>query len=115
MDPLSAIGWSAGGGLAISILDYAALHRVPKRQRRASFADPAYLLKFFGHPLIGGFVGWAAIVTDPTYAPLTMIAFGAGAPSLLRAFVRSLLAGAHSIVREFPGHGSDPPNVDPGV
>ena len=89
MTTLTAFLWATGAGFAISVLEYAALATVPRRQRRASFTDPAYLFKFFGHPLIGGFLATAYVQGRTDSAVMTVVIIGAAAPSIWRTLVRS--------------------------
>ena len=89
MTVLTVLLWATGAGFAISLLDYAALAAVPKRLRRASFRDAAYLAKFFGHPFIGGFLATAYAGSDATLTPLTAVIIGAAAPGIWRTIVRS--------------------------
>ena len=81
--------WATGAGFAISILDYAALSNVPKRQRRVSFTDSAYLFKFFGHPLIGGFLATVYVQSRADASLLTVVMIGAAAPTIWRTIARS--------------------------
>jgi hypothetical protein len=89
MSTLAAFLWATGAGFAISILDYAALAAVPRRFRRASFTDLPYLFKFFGHPLIGGFLATAYVQGRSETTPWTVVIIGAAAPSIWRTLVRS--------------------------
>lgn len=89
MSILAVFLWAAGAGFAISLLDYAALAMVPKRQRRVSFTDSAYLTKFFGHPLIGGFLATAYAQSTVGVTTLTVVIIGAAAPAIWRTLVRS--------------------------
>lgn len=86
--------------LAISILDYAALATVPKRERRVSFTDAAYLFKFFGHPLIGGFLAAALDQSRSDMTPLTAVIVGAAAPAIWRTVVRSGAGIAKVLLKE---------------
>jgi hypothetical protein len=89
MSEWTAFLWATGAGFAISILDWTALAGVPRRQRRVDFSDPAYLLKFFGHPLIGGFLASAYAASRADATPLTAAILGAAAPGIWRTIVRS--------------------------
>ena len=62
MGAFEAFCWAAAAGLVVSLLDHAAMAGLPRRQRPFDFTDPAYLLKFIGHPLAGGLLA-AAIAT----------------------------------------------------
>jgi hypothetical protein len=81
--------WATGAGLAISVLDYAAMAGLPRRQRRFDLTDPAYLLKFFGHPLAGGLLAAAYADSRPQATPLIAVILGAAAPGIWRTIVRS--------------------------
>jgi hypothetical protein len=110
--PLGALAvflWSAGAGFAISVLDYAALANVPKRQRRVSFTDSAYLFKFFGHPVIGAFLASGYAQSQPVMTPLTPILIGAAAPTIWRTIARSGRGIAKVLLKEFSAdeNGSD--------
>ena len=89
MSMVAVFLWATGAGFAISLLDYAALATVPKRLRRVSFTDPAYLVKFFGHPLIGGFLATAYAQSTVGVTPLTVVVIGAAAPTIWRTLVKS--------------------------
>lgn len=89
MSMLAVFLWATGAGFAISLLDYAALATVPKRLRRVSFTDSAYLVKFFGHPLIGGFLATAYAQSGVAVTALTVVIIGAAAPMIWRTLVRS--------------------------
>ncbi len=91
--------YALGAGFAISILDYTSLSRIPKIRRPATFTDPPYLLKFFGHPFIGGFLSVALHQSVSNYTPIVAVAVGAAAPSIWRALMRS---GA-GMLRQFIG------------
>ena len=84
-----AVFYAIGAGLAVSILDYAALHRTPPIQRPATFTDPPYLFKFFGHPLIGGLLARALYGSGRLDSPLVAVIVGAAAPPIVRTMVRS--------------------------
>lgn len=105
MSILAAFLWAAAAGLAISVLDYSALAGLPRRQRHVTFADPAYLLKFIGHPLVGGLLAAAYADSRPDATPLVMVVLGAAAPGIWRTFVRSGSAIARLLLRELPGAG----------
>lgn len=101
--PLTALAvflWSLGAGFAISVLDHAALANVPKRQRRVSFSDLPYLLKFFGHPFIGAFLASAYAQAEPAVSPLMPIVIGAAAPTIWRTIARSGRAIAKTMLKE---------------
>ncbi|MBI4888379.1 MAG: hypothetical protein HY824_14890 [Acidobacteria bacterium] len=100
MHPFVAFLVGAGAGLAISILDYAALANVPKRERRVSFSDPAYLCKFFGHPVIGGFLAAIVAPSRPAMTALEAGFVGAAAPMLWRVIVRSAVAIARANLKD---------------
>lgn len=105
MGAWAAFRWAAAAGLAISVLDHAALAGLPGRQRRFDFTDPAYLLKFFGHPLAGGLLAAAYAASRPDATPLVAVVLGAAAPGIWRTIVRSgaaiarLLLGGLSLRR----------------
>ena len=99
MGGLEACAWASAAGLAISVLDAAALAGTPRRQRRIDLTDPAYLLKFIGHPLAGGLLAAAYAESRTDATPLVAAILGAAAPGIWRTIVRSaasigrLLAG----------------------
>jgi hypothetical protein len=103
MSSVAAFLWATAGGFAISVLDYSALAAVPRRQRRVSFTDPAYLLKFMGHPLIGGLLAASYAASRADATPLTVVILGAAAPGIWRTFVRSASAIARLLLRQLPG------------
>ena len=89
MGGLEAFAWASAAGLAISVLDAAALAGTPPRQRRLDFTDPAYLLKFLGHPLAGGLLAAAYAESRTDATPLVAAILGAAAPGIWRTIVRS--------------------------
>jgi hypothetical protein len=109
MGGLEAFAWASAAGLAISVLDVAALAGTPPRQRRLDFTDPAYLLKFFGHPLAGGLLAAAYAESRADATPLVAAMLGAAAPGIWRTIVRSaasigrILAGRVPAVLRPPG------------
>ena len=84
MSTLSTFLWATAAGLAIGVLDYAALAGLPRRQRRTDLSDPAYLLRFFGHPLAGGLLAAAYASSRANATPPTMAILGAAAPGIWR-------------------------------
>ena len=100
MSTLAAFVWATAAGFAISILDYSALAGLPRRQRRVSFTDPAFLLKFIGHPLIGGLLAAAYTESRADATPLTAVILGAAAPGIWRTIVRSGAAIARLLLRQ---------------
>jgi hypothetical protein len=97
--------WAAAAGLAISVLDYAAMADLPRHQRRFDLSDPAYLLKFFGHPLAGGLLAAAYTASRPGATPLIAVILGAAAPGIWRTIVRSGAAVARLLLEQFPRGG----------
>jgi hypothetical protein len=89
MSGLGAFLWATAAGLAVSVLDYAAIAAQPRRRRRSDLIDPAYLLKFFGHPLAGGLLAAAYAASRPDATPLVAVILGAAAPGIWRTIVRS--------------------------
>lgn len=108
MSGFEAFVYAALAGLVISLLDYASLHRVPKIQRPATFTDGPYLVKFFGHPLIGGFLALVLVQTMSTFNPLIAVIVGAGAPSIWRALMRSGVGMLRLFLKEL----SEPDRID---
>jgi hypothetical protein len=100
MDWLSAFGVGLCGGFAISILDHAALANVAKRDRRVSFSDPAYLFKFFGHPLAGAFLAAVVAASRPGTVAAEAAFIGAAAPGLWRVIARSGRSAARQLVKD---------------
>jgi hypothetical protein len=100
MGALAAFMWATAAGLAVSVLDYSALAGLPRSRRRVDFSDPAYLLKFLGHPLIGGFLAAAYASSRADASPLTMAILGAAAPGIWRTIVRSGAAIGSRLVRQ---------------
>ena len=105
MSAFAAFLWATGAGFAISVLDYSALAGLPRRQRRVDFSDPAYLLKFFGHPLIGGFLAAAYAASRADATPLVAAILGAAAPGIWRTIVRSGAAVAKLLLGRLPNAG----------
>ena len=105
MSGLEAFLWAALAGLAISVLDYAALAGMPRRQRRSDFTDPAYLLKFFGHPLAGGLLAAAYAESRSDATPLVAAILGAAAPGIWRTIVRSAAGIGRLLLGSIPGPG----------
>ena len=89
MSNLDAFLWAVLAGFAVSVLNYAALAGTPRRQRRVDFTDPAYLLKFIGHPLAGGLLAAAYAASRRDATPLVAVILGAAAPGIWRTIVRS--------------------------
>jgi ABC-type Fe3+ transport system substrate-binding protein len=89
MGGLEAFFWAAAAGLAVSVLDYAAMAGLPRRQRRFDLTDPAYLLKFAGHPLAGGVLAAAYAESRQDATALVAVVLGAAAPGIWRTIVRS--------------------------
>jgi len=103
MGATTAFLWAAAAGLAISVLDHAAMAGLPRRQRRFDFTDPAYLLKFFGHPLAGGLLGAAYAGSRLDTTPLVAVILGAAAPGIWRTIVRAGAGIARALLGRFPG------------
>ena len=105
MSGMEAFLWATAAGLAVSVLDCAAMAALPKRRRRIDLTDPAYLLKFLGHPLVGGLLAAAYAGSRPDATPLVAAVLGAAAPGIWRTIVRSgaaigrLLVGQLSLPR----------------
>jgi len=89
MGALEAFCWAAAAGLVVSLLDHAAMAGLPRRQRRFDFTDPAYLLKFAGHPLAGGLLAAAYAESRHDATALVAVVLGAAAPGIWRTIVRS--------------------------
>jgi hypothetical protein len=110
MSGFEAFLWASLAGLAISVLDHAALSGIPRRQRRLDFKDPAYLLKLIGHPLAGGILAAAYAESRQDATPLVAVVLGAAAPGIWRTIVRSavvigrLLVG-HVVAARSPSGG----------
>jgi hypothetical protein len=103
MGATAAFFWAAAAGLAISVLDYAAMAGLPRGQRRFEFTDPAYLLKFFGHPLAGGLLASAYAASRSDATPLIAVVLGAAAPGIWRTIVRSGATVARILLGHLPG------------
>ena len=101
MTGLEAFAYALGGGFAISLLDFAALTRTPEIDRPATFTDRAYLAKFFGHPVIGGFLGFVLNSSIDELTPVIAAIAGASAPSVWRAFARTGLGMLRGVIQEF--------------
>ena len=99
-----AFCWAVAAGLAVSILDYAAMAELPRRQRRFDLTDPAYLLKFLGHPLAGGLLAAAYAASRPDATPLVAVIVGAAAPGIWRTIVRSGAAIARLLLGRLSLH-----------
>ena len=105
MSAIVAFFWAAAAGLAVSVLDYAAMAGLPRRQRRFDLTDPAYLLKFFGHPLAGGLLAAAYAASRPDATPLVAVILGAAAPGIWRTIVRSGAAIGRMLLGHLPAPG----------
>ena len=104
MGAWTAFGWASAAGMAVSVLDCAALAGMPRRQRRVDLTDPAYLLKFFGHPLAGGLLAAAYAASRPDATPLVAVILGAAAPGIWRTIVRSGAAVARLLLGRLSLH-----------
>jgi len=113
MGIIPAFLWATAAGFAISVLDYSALAGVPRRRRRVDFSDPAYLLKFAGHPLIGGFLAAAYAASRSDASPLTAAILGAAAPGIWRTVVRSGAAMGRRLIRPLNSQGGVRVGSDP--
>ena len=89
MTGTEAFLYAAGAGLVISVLDYASLHSIPKIERPPTFSDLPYLFKFFGHPVIGGFLSYVLNLQLEEFSYVMALITGAAAPSLWHALVRA--------------------------
>jgi hypothetical protein len=105
MGAMPAFVWAVAAGLAVSILDHAAMAGVPRRERRFDLTDPAYLLKFFGHPLAGGLLAAAYATSRPDATPLFAVILGAAAPGIWRTIVRSGAAIGRVLLGDLSGPG----------
>ena len=105
MNATAAFFWAAAAGLAISVLDHAAMAGLPRHQRRFDLTDPAYLLKVFGHPLAGGLLAAAYAASRPDATPLVAVILGAAAPGIWRTIVRSGAALARLLLGSLPAPG----------
>ncbi len=105
MSGAEAFFWAAAAGLAISVLDYAAMAGQPKRQRRFDLTDPAYLLKVIGHPLAGGLLASAYAASRPDATPLVAVILGAAAPGIWRTIVGSAAAIGRLLLGRLPAPG----------
>lgn len=103
MSGLEAFLWALLAGLAVSVLDYAALAAMPRRQRRFDLTDPAYLLKFIGHPLAGGLLAAAYAESRHGATPLVAVILGAAAPGIWRTIVRSAAGIGRLLLSSLPG------------
>ena len=74
-------------------------------QRRFDLTDPAYLLKFLGHPLAGGLLAAAYAASRPDATPLVAVILGAAAPGIWRTIVRSGAAIARVLLGRLPAPG----------
>ncbi len=101
MTGLAAFGYALAAGFVISVLDFAALTGTPKIDRPATFTDPAYLSKFFGHPVIGGFLGFVLYSSIDQFTPVMAAIAGAAAPSLWRALARAGPGMFRGVIQEF--------------
>ena len=104
MSTVVAFLWAAAAGLAASVLDYAAIAALPRRRRRSDLTDPAYLLKFFCHPLAGGLLAAAYAASRPDATPLIAVILGAAAPGIWRTIVRSGAAIARLLLGRLSLH-----------
>lgn len=105
MTGLEAFAWATAAGLAVSLLDYAALAKVPPAKRRATFTDAPYLVKFFGHPIIGGLLAFLFQRSTNCFTPTLAFVAGAAAPSIVRTLVRTGAGLARSMFDDIPGRG----------
>lgn len=102
MTAAEAFAWALAGGLAVSILDYASLAGVAPAKRPATFTDPPYLAKFFGHPLIGGVVAAVFQRSTDCFSPTLAFVAGAAAPSIVRTLVLTGANLARAAFQELP-------------
>jgi hypothetical protein len=102
MTAIAAFGWAFAGGLAVSILDYASLAGIAPAKRPATFSDPPYLAKFFGHPLIGGIVSAVFQQSTACFTPTLAFVAGAAAPSIVKTLVLSGAGLARAIFQDLP-------------
>lgn len=103
MTTFMVFAWACGGGFAVSLLDYTGLHRVPKIQRRATFTDPAYLVKFFAHPFVGAFLAMALFRSTPCVInEVAAIIVGASGTKIIETIVRSSLGLQYFLLSEPP-------------
>ena len=99
--------WLAfGAGSVISLLDYASLRSIPKIERPATFTDPPYLAKFFGHPVVGGFLAAVLNQQGDGLSPLMVLIVGAAAPSIWQALVRAGPGMVGALLGGFSGSGT---------
>ena len=103
MSGTSAFFWAAAAGMAISVLDYAAMAGLPRRQRRFDLTDPAYLLKVIGHPLAGGLLAAAYAASQPDATPIVAVILGAAAPGVWRTIAQSGAAIARRLLSPYRG------------
>ena len=110
MSATSAFLWAAAVGWPSACWTMPRSPLLPRRRRRFDLTDPAYLLKFFGHPLAGGRPAAAYAASRPEATPLVAVILGAAAPGIWRTIVRS---GA-AIGRLLLGPPLPPSGVRPG-
>ena len=89
MDWQSAFGVALGAGFVMSILDGAALARVPRNKRLVGFDDPAFWFKFVGHPLAGAYLAAVVAATRPMMTAEEAAFIGAAGPTLWRFVARA--------------------------
>jgi hypothetical protein len=102
MSIAEAFAWAFAGGIAVGLLDYASLSSIPPSKRPATFSDPPYLVKFFGHPVIGGLIAAAFRQSTACFTPTLAFVSGAAAPSIVRALVLSGASLARAAFQELP-------------
>jgi hypothetical protein len=86
----SVFGFAAGGGLVVSVLSLTATYSVPKVQRPDTFTDPIYVVKFFGHPVVGAFLAFVLFKSLPCVVnEIAAFIVGATATQIVDAVLKS--------------------------
>lgn len=106
MTATGAFLWAVGAGVVINVLDYTALTDVPEIDR-PKFSDGPHLVKFFAHPIVGGFLSVGIFSSVDAYNALFAMMVGAGAPNIWRSLVRAATPALRTFVKELGGVDAD--------
>ena len=85
----SAVEFAILGAIAIQLLGFMELSKVPKSQR-PDFKDIIYWVPFVVHPLLGGGLAYAYVASGQILAPLLAINVGITAPLVLRSIANQV-------------------------
>jgi hypothetical protein len=80
----SAVLVAAGGGFAITLLNFAEAVNLPK-DRRPDFQEIVYWVQGAIYPALGAFVAYVYVASGYDIKPVLALQVGASAPLILRA------------------------------